>query len=228
VTVAGRGGAPARSLRLRTVPRITHLETDDRRGVLVHLDGAPFRHLPRSLVLARTLSPGDELTAAEVETLAAEADRAEALDAALRYLSWRPRSRTELARHLRDRGHPGPAAEAALRRCEELGYVNDRAFALAFVRDRIRLRPRGRARLRAELSARGVDASDAEAAIDAALAETETSEGELLRRVAERRARSLASLDREAARRRLAAYLLRRGFGGSEVRAAVDEILPAD
>jgi len=210
------------------VPRITHLETDDRRGVLVHLDGTPFRSVPGTVAAARGLRVGDELTAAAVEALAAEADRVEALDAALRYLSWRPRSRAELARHLRDRGHPGPAAEAALRRCEELGYVDDRAFALAFVRDRIRLRPRGRSRLRAELSARGVDAADAEAAIDAALAETEVTESELLRRVAERRARSLAALDRETARRRLASYLLRRGFAGSEVRTEVDRILPAD
>lgn len=210
------------------MPRITHLETDDRRGVLVHLDGTPFRHVPATVAAARALRVGDEIASEEVEALAAEADRVEALDAALRYLSWRPRSRRELARHLRDRGHPGPAAEAALRRCEELGYVDDRAFALAFVRDRIRLRPRGRARLRAELSARGVEPADAEAAVDAALAESELSEGDLLTRVAERRARSLASLDREAARRRLASYLLRRGFAGSEVRAEVDRILPAD
>lgn len=210
------------------MPRITHLESDDRRGVLVHLDGAPFRYLPATVAAARALRVGDELAAVEVESLGAEADRVEALDAALRHLSWRPRSRAELARHLRDRGHPRPAAEAALRRCEELGYVDDRAFALAFVRDRIRLRPRGRSRLRAELFARGVDAADAEAAIDAALAESELAEGDLLRRAAERRARSLSSLDRDTARRRLASYLLRRGFAGSEVRAEVDRILPAD
>lgn len=210
------------------MPRVTHLERTDRSGVLVHLDGAPFRHVPETVALARALCEGDDLAPGEVEALAVEADRAEALDAALRFLSWRPRSRVELARHLRDGGHPGPAAEAALRRCEELGYVDDRAFALAFARDRLRLRPRGRARLLSELRARGVDGADAESAVAEALNESGASEREILLRLAARRAGRLAALDRETARRRLAAYLLRRGFGGEEVRAAVDEILPSD
>jgi regulatory protein len=210
------------------VPRVTRLERTDRSGVLVHLDGAPFRHIPESVAVARALRVDDVLAPGEVDALAAEADRVEALDAALRFLSWRPRSRAELARHLRDRAHQGPAAEAALRRCEELGYVDDRAFALAFVRDRLRLRPRGRARLLAELFARGVDAADAESAIDRAFAESGSSEPELLRRLATRRARGLAGLDAETARRRLAGYLMRRGFPGPEVRAVVDEILDSD
>ncbi len=209
------------------MPRITRLERTGDDAVLVHLDGQPFRPVPVVVVASLDLRVDRELGAAEVGALVAAAERAEALDAALRFLSWRARSRAELARHLGDRGHPALAAEAAIRRCEELGYVDDLSFALSFVRDRIRLRPRGRRSLLSELRARGVEPAIAEEAVRDAFAALGTSERELLRRVAAGRARALASLDPERARRRLSGYLLRRGFAVDEVRAVVDELLEA-
>ena len=48
----------------------------------------------------------------------------------------------------------------------------------------------------------------------------------MLRAAAERKMRALSGLDPEVARRRLRAYLLRRGFSGGEVLAVVKEALP--
>ena len=47
------------------------------------------------------------------------------------------------------------------------------------------------------------------------------------RELAEKRQRSFGGLDRVTAQRRLSAYLMRRGFSGSAVRAAVDSVQPA-
>lgn len=209
------------------MPRITRLAASRRSGrVVLELGGEEWGSVPDSIVLSHSLHEGQQLDEAELEALGAEVALAEALNAALSCLAYRPRSRTELLRHLRRKGHAEETACTAISRCEELGYIDDRAFALSFVRDRIRFRPSGRRRLRSELGARGVGAEDTEAALDEAFREFGISERDLLRQSATRRARALQSAERSAARRRLSGYLLRRGFAGAEVRSIVDELLP--
>jgi regulatory protein len=194
--------------------------------VVLELDGEVWGSLPEAVVVSGSLHEGQDLDETDLHALGTEVALAEALTAALSCLAYRPRSRTELLRHLRRKGHAEEPVRTAISRCEELGYIDDRSFALSFVRDRIRFRPSGRRRLRSELGARGVGAEDAEAALDEAFRDLGVSELDLLRRSATRRARALHSADRSAARRRLSAYLLRRGFAGTDVRTIVDELLP--
>ncbi|MFW6089035.1 MAG: regulatory protein RecX [Gemmatimonadota bacterium] len=149
------------------------------------------------------------------------------MDKALELLSFRARSESELERRILRAGHAPSAAASALRRCRELGYIDDRAFALAHVRDRLRLRPKGRRALRSELYRKGVDGDLAEAAIDEAFAELGIDETALARRLAGKRVKALGRLETETARRRLTGYLVRRGFSPPVVRAAVAEALPA-
>jgi len=150
------------------------------------------------------------------------------MDQALELLSFRARSESELEDRLRRAGHSPAAATSALERCRELGYVDDHAFALAHVRDRLRLRPKGRRALRSELYRKGVDRDLAEAAIEEAFEESKLDETDLARRLAARRARKPGGVEPAAARRRLAAYLSRRGFPPLVVRDVVAEAFPSD
>lgn len=150
------------------------------------------------------------------------------MDKALELLSFRARSESELERRLLRGGHAPSSAAAALRRCRELGYLDDRAFALAHVRDRLRLRPKGRRALRSELFRKGVDGDLAEAAIDEAFAESGLDESDLARRIAAKRVKALTDIETEVARRRLGGYLARRGFPPPVVRTVVAEALPAE
>ncbi len=86
-----------------------------------------------------------------------------ALDAGLRLLGRRAHSRVELLLKLTRRGYDGMAVRAALKRLEELGYLDDRAFARAFVRRRGTVR--GPRALSAELAARGVDRAEVDTAL---------------------------------------------------------------
>jgi len=154
-----------------------------------------------------------------------EALREEALRRAFRHLSHRPRTRSELERHLVRRGYDDALVAATLRRCEELGYVDDRAFAVSWTLDRIRLKPRGVARIRLELREKGVSEEDAWAGIRHAFAEEGIEERDLLERAAEKRWRARRSEDPRTVRRRLAAYLERRGFPSNDIREIVDHLV---
>ncbi|MEE8175932.1 MAG: regulatory protein RecX [Gemmatimonadota bacterium] len=148
----------------------------------------------------------------------------EAWNAALSYLSYRSRSHWELERHLRRRGYEQDLVDQALHRCGGLGLVDDRAFAAAFSRDRIRLRPRGVTRLEAELLQKGVSREDAEAGIRTAFEDEELTELELLEATARRRWRRLAAADPSTARRRLFGHLARSGFPIDDVWRIVERL----
>lgn len=206
------------------MPTITDIKNAKRRSgwVEIEFDGASAILLPEDRVLSLGLSRGDEIDESAFGDLQTGAERAEAMRIALGYLSVRPRSRHEVAVRLRRKGIGAIAGEAALERCDELGYLDDVAFAAAFARDRIRLKPCGSRRMMSDLRGRGVLEADARAGIEEAFRDERTTEEELLERAARRRARSLRQRDPEVARRRLFAFLTRRGFDAFRVRAWLD------
>src|SRR5690606_8166070 len=89
------------------------------------------------------------------------ADRAELAERAreicLRQLAVRPRTRAELATALRRRGIPDDVAGEVLQRYGEVGIVDDRAFASAWVTGRHHGRGLARRALAAELRRKGVE-----------------------------------------------------------------------
>ena len=209
------------------MPLITALDPAPGRlgGFLLEVDGSARFRLSADLCQRRGLHIGVRLTTTELEALGQEAGDSEAMDRAVHYLSYRSRTCTEVRRYLGKHGL-GRHADAAIARCVELGYLDDDVYSQAFVRERMRLKPRGRPRLVSELLTRGVDRDTAERAVEAALAEEGVTEEALMRDVALRRIRALRRLDLPAARRRLAAFLGRRGFQSGAIRDLVRELLP--
>ena len=89
------------------------------------------------------------------------------LAAAARHLEARPRAAAEVRRHLRDAGYDTALIEGAIERLLEMGYLDDDAFARAWVESRDRSRPRSARALRDELRRHGVGVGDSEAALAA-------------------------------------------------------------
>jgi regulatory protein len=206
-------------------PRITALDHDPRRpgAVRLEIDGTRFGAVPRELVSAEKLAVGRAIDDALQQKLGAAADIEAAFRTGLRSLELRSHARADLSRRLLRKGHPRPAVEAALKRIEELGLLDDAAFARHYVQTRA-ARGRGPLRLTRDLLALGVERS----LIDSALA-TEWPEGSDRSSVplalVTKRAAQLGSLPRPTKRRRLLAYLARRGFSGREVTEMVDKVV---
>ncbi len=84
-------------------------------------------------------------------------DPAEVLDAGARFLEARPRSVDEVRRRLVRLGYRPELVEAAIGRLMDLHYLDDDAFARAWIESRDRARPRGEHALRRELELKGLD-----------------------------------------------------------------------
>ncbi|MEU9055792.1 recombination regulator RecX [Streptomyces sp. NPDC048384] len=127
----------------------------------------------------------------------------------LRLLTGTPRTRKQLADALRKREIPDEAAEEVLSRFEEVGLINDSAFADAWVESRHHGRGLARRALAQELRTKGVDST----LIDAAVSQLDSEQEETTaRELVARKLRSTRGLDRDKRLRRLAGMLARKGY----------------
>lgn len=127
----------------------------------------------------------------------------------LRLLTGNPRTRKQLGDALRQRGIPEEAAEEVLSRFEEVGLIDDAAFADAWVESRHHGRGLARRALARELRTKGVDS----ALIDVAVGRLDSEQEEsTARELVDRKLRSTRGLDREKRLRRLAGMLARKGY----------------
>ncbi len=127
----------------------------------------------------------------------------------LRLLTGTPRTRKQLEDALRKRDVPDEAAEEVLSRFEEVGLIDDAAFAGAWVESRHHGRGLARRALARELRTKGVDGE----LIDQALEQVGPEQEEAAARaLVERKLRSTRGLERDRRLRRLAGMLARKGY----------------
>lgn len=140
------------------------------------------------------------------------------LDAAYRYLSYRPRSEFELKVHLRKRGFNDSSIQDVLLRLKEQGLLDDLAFAQFWKENRESFSPRSRMMLQRELRQKGVSPY-----IIAEVAEGIDEEASAYK-AAQRKVKRLASADYDNFCRKLGAFLKQRGFNYEVTRHTVNQL----
>ncbi len=137
-------------------------------------------------------------------------------------LTGRARSRAELATKLADKDVPDEVAQRLLDRFEDVGLINDTAFAREWAQSRQASRGLARRALGAELRRKGVDTET----IGVALQEVSSdSEVEAARALVRRKLRSLTGLDDQVKVRRLVGALARKGYSSGVAYDVVREEL---
>lgn len=141
-------------------------------------------------------------------------------------LTLAPRTRAQLAAALRKRGIPDEVASEVLGRFEDVGLVDDAAFARAWVESRHYSRGLAGRALSAELKRRGVAAEEIRAAIDEQL--DPDAEVSAARRLVDRKLGSTRGLPTEQRTRRLAGMLARKGYPAGLAFRVIREALEAE
>jgi len=202
---------------------ITALEVGkrDKNRVNVYLDGAFSFSL--TLEEAVRLHKGQTLTEAEIAALRGQDDVKKAVDRAVRFLGYRPRSIQEVRRNLAQKKVEAAVIEAAVAKLIALGYLDDEAFARFWIQGHPDSSPKA---LRYKLRQMGVpdlilaEVLDTHDADDAAY------------RAAQTQTRRLRGKNRREFRDKLGAFLQRRGFPYSVcremIRRLIDELESTD
>ncbi len=189
--------------------------------ISVDLDGTFAFALPAQLIADEDLEIGDTLDEARVASLLEADEAARATESALAFLGYRPRSEREVRDRLRRGGYSQDAIDHAISRLHGWRYLDDEDFARRWVENRATHRPRGKRLLQQELRNKGIDRETAREVIDQA----DLDEATDAEQIARRRLPSYAGDDPATIRRRLGAYLARRGYGYDVIRAALERVL---
>lgn len=140
---------------------------------------------------------------------------------ALGLLAVRQRSRRELERRLAQAGFERDAVDTELGRLEQVGLIDDAAFAAAMVESRMGARGESRRAVGMKLQQAGVDRKVALAALD----EAPDTEQDRADRLAQTRVARVSGLDPATRFARLRGFLMRRGYPPGVARQAARKAL---
>ncbi len=136
-------------------------------------------------------------------------------------LKFRLRSENEIRQRLKKKKFDADIIEMTLSFLKDKGFIDDNYFAKTWIESRIK-KPLGIRRLRAELNLKGIN----KAIIDTQINEIKKSypEEDIVGGIAKDRLNKLKGIDPQKAKRRVYAYLLRRGFSPEVVIDVLNKI----
>ncbi|WP_373058343.1 regulatory protein RecX [Gemmatimonas sp.] len=209
----------------------TVLESSRRPGrfVVTLADGRVFTIAIGAVSETGATRPGVELDADAVAYLARESQITDVSDRAVNALARGRKTRRELEIRLRRRQPDAVLIAEALDRLAASGILSDEDVAHAEAAARLR-RGEAPAKVRQVLRRKGVEGKMVNEAVSAAISEDGFDELTACRALAEKRVRALGAKEPAVLRRRLFAFLQRRGFGGSIIGQVLREVLgrPSD
>jgi len=194
------------------------VERGRRKRVKIALDSKSAFSVEAEVAAKEGLQIGQLLSEDQIEALARSDHYHRCLNAAVHYLSYRPRSESELKERLRQRGFDDDTQEAVRTRLKELGLVDDMAFAQFWKDNRESFSPRSRRLTKLELRQKGVANDIIDQVVDA------IDDDDSAYRAALSKARSLPRSDYQRFRRRLGEYLKRRGFSYGVINNTVERL----
>lgn len=195
---------------------VTALEQQQRNKerVNVYLDGEFAFGL--NIMDAAWLKKGQQLSDIEVTELRDKDAVVRAVEVAINFLSYRPRSLNEIRQKLNSKDIAQPIVDAALERLVELGYADDEAFCRFWVENRNAFKPRSSMALRYELRQKGVD----EAIVQMVLDDIVDDQASAVQ-AARTKIRRWRGHTQDVFQQKIGAFLQRRGYGYGTIRDAL-------
>lgn len=143
---------------------------------------------------------------------------------ALDLLSARAYTVRQLRRKLIQKEVPADEADAVIERLCGAGLLDDERYALAYARSKLVGQGSSVRRIAQELARKGVSAELGKRAIEQTVADEEIDTRAVIDRVARKKLASMGDLEPVVMRRRLFAFLARRGYELDEIRDVVAAI----
>jgi regulatory protein len=150
--------------------------------------------------------------------------RPSAYDCALNLLSARPYATAALHRKLIQKQYSAADADDAIRRLVDNGLLNDARYAEQYARSKILTTGASKRRLQQELYRKGIKGELATTAISNVIEQEEIDPAVVIERVARKKLAQLGDLEPLVLRRRLFAFLARRGYDLEEIKGVVSRL----
>lgn len=208
--------------KLSIITRVEQQKKNSRR-YNVYIDDSFAFGVHEDVLVKYRLIKGKELDKQEYKEILEAEERKKVEHKALRFLSYRARSRQEMQQYLRQQEYDLALIEDVLRELEVKKLIDDRQFAKQWSEDRILYKQKGPLMIKAELQQKGLAASDIEEAME------NINDQEALSACLKLGQKKWEQLKKEQdARKReykLKQYLLRRGYTYEQVQFVWEDLL---
>lgn len=203
------------------MPVITSITEQKKRSerVSIFVDEVFFAGTHHSVVIKLGLRKGDLVDSARLQELLDTELVNKAFTSALRLLSYRARTQSELIMRLKQKLYSDSAITEVIDKLKGLGYLNDQKFTREYVEARTLVKPMGKIRLKNELVLKGVDKSIIENTLDNI---SEEDEIESAISLAQRRIAKADKAD-DKLKERISAFLNRRGFSWETINKVLEQ-----
>lgn len=176
----------------------------------IFLDGEFAFGLDQETFYKSGLKQGDILTKERIDEIKDSEKKGKAKQFAFNFLSFRARTEKEIKDRLKKKGFSKKITDDVISDLKRLDLVNDYQFALSWIKDRLDHKPRGEKLLRIELYRFGIKKELIEKALEEVY--PKKNEKDLAKGLIEKRKKRYENLEERLAKKRMADYLLRRGF----------------
>lgn len=192
------------------------LQKRNRNRVSVYLDGEYVFGLTK--FVAGWLQVGQELSESKIAELKAKDGIEIALQRAINFINYRPRSENEVRKNLNKHKAEEAVIEEVIERLQKGSMLNDENFAELWIENRSDFRPRGRRALRMELRQKGISDEIIETTLQ------DLDEDDLAYRAAQKQARKYRNLDWQNFRKKMNGFLARRGFNYGIISSIIPKV----
>lgn len=189
------------------VTAITQQKKDESR-YNVFIDGTYVFALPMQDILYFKLKEGREVPEETVEYIQNSLIYIKAQDTALHYIGYKMRTVKEIRMKLEEKEFSEEVIEKVIAFLEKYGYADDREYCRKYIREKLRMKPKGGLALKIELRQRGISGP----IIDEVLAEMELDEEGDAFRWLEKKSRGQWPPEQEKKKKQLYDFLLRKGY----------------
>lgn len=136
---------------------ITNVREVGRGRLKVFINGLPSFTIFRSDFIHTGLKVGLELSDDKIAEIKQTALSQQCIDAALHFLSYRPRSEMEIRKKLQQRGFVIEVIDQVIDKLKQQQIIDDADFAKFWTENRMSFSPKSRAMIKLELRRKGID-----------------------------------------------------------------------
>lgn len=191
--------------------------------VSIFLDGEFAFGVHEDVVVSHGLAEGDRLSTEARADVERDEAYVQAKQSALDYLAHKARTEQEVRHKLRGNDVSSGVIERVLAHLDELGYLDDEAYAHNYARNRFSNKKYGPIRIRRELVERGVDRSVADEAVADLFGERDVGEAAWVH-AQKRWPRLSDEQDPRRRKQKMYRYLRRRGFPSDTIYTVLDRL----
>jgi len=190
----------------------------NKRRVNIYLDGKFAFGIDLENFLKLGLKVEQELTEEEIKEIIKKAEFQKTYDKLTKFATLRPRSEREIDDWFKKHKVHKSLHKELFSRLKRLDLIDDRKFARWWIEQRTAFRPRGKKALAVELRQKGIDRQLIKQVLD----EAAIDERKIASRLLRKKRYKWEKLDKLKARKKMAEFLARKGFGWTVIKESID------